>query len=404
MKTYTCVCGGLLFFQNVVCVHCGRALGFLPEPLLMTSLEPEGKDLWRPTKGPTDKLYRKCQNYWEKGVCNWMVPEEAKDEAFCISCRLDEIIPDLSKEENRILWTQIEGAKRRLVYSLIRLKLPIASKKDDPDAGVAFRFLSDELTPDGKTASHVMTGHDHGIITLNIAEADDATREALRHAMNEPYRTLLGHFRHEIGHYYWDRLIRDTEYLAPFRELFGDEQADYDQALKKYYEAGALPDWQTGFISAYATAHPWEDWAETWAHFLHIQDALEVANDFGLAGKRVLLEEECGDGTHPSKQSTFDEVILSWSQLTVALNSINRSMGHADLYPFILSPAVIGKLRFIYEVIVSRKAAAPVLEPNSVPVSDEGRREEPATRNMLAPEASEPSDAPAPEKPATVPT
>jgi hypothetical protein len=369
MKTYNCICGEMIFFQNVVCVNCGRALGFLPEQLLLTSLDPAGDGLWRPTKGEAGKLYKKCENYSENGVCNWMIPEDESKEIFCVSCRLDEIIPDLSKPENRNHWVQIEGAKRRLVYSLIRLKLPLASKKADPGCGVAFRFLSDVISADGKT-SKVMTGHDHGIITLNIAEADDAIREALRHEMNEPYRTLLGHFRHEIGHYYWDRLVKDSVFLDRFRELFGDERPDYDQALAKYYKAGAPADWQEYFISAYSTAHPWEDWAETWAHFLHIQDALEVANDFGLAGKRIFVDQQTQDGKPAlsPKEATFDEVIRSWSELSVALNSINRSMGHADLYPFVLSPAVIAKLSFVYEVIVTREAPAPVLQPTTATV------------------------------------
>lgn len=354
MKTYTCVCGQLLFFQNVVCVNCKRELGFLPDSLWLTSLEPGSDNLWRPTaKAVRGALYKKCRNYAARQVCNWMVPLLENDE-FCASCRLNEIIPDLSSDQNRNLWALIENAKRRLVYSLIRLKLPIASKKEDPQQGLAFHLLSDVVNPDGST-SKVLTGHDQGLITLNIAEADDSAREKMRHAMNEPYRTLLGHFRHEIGHYYWDRLVRDTKFLAPCRALFGDEQTDYAQALHQYYKSGAPADWQNAHISAYATAHPWEDWAETWAHFLHIQDALEVANDFGLVGKRILLnpQEKKVKSWLSSRQTGFDEVIAAWSELVVALNSINRSMGLSDLYPFVLSPAVVAKLRFIYEVIVA---------------------------------------------------
>ena len=354
MKTYTCVCGQLIFFQNAACVNCSRQIGFLPDLLWLTSLDPADDGFWRPTaKEAGGALYKKCTNYAESGVCNWMVPQEA-EEAFCESCRLNEIIPDLSSQENRDRWALTEGAKRRLVYSLLRLRLPIASKQDDPERGLAFRFLSDAVNPDG-TSSKVMTGHENGIITLNIAEADDAAREKIRHAMNEPYRTLLGHFRHEIGHYYWDRLVRDTKFLEPFRALFGDDRADYAAALQQYYKSGAPANWQEHHISAYATSHPWEDWAETWAHFLHIQDTLEVANDFGLAGKQILLDaqEKTGKPKLSSKQTTFDEVIGAWSELAVALNSMNRSMGLPDLYPFVLSPAVVAKLLFIYEVIIA---------------------------------------------------
>jgi hypothetical protein len=369
MKTYTCVCGQLLFFQNVACVNCGRELGFLPGELRLASLEPAGNGNWQPTGIDRNAavLYRKCRNYERAAVCNWMISEQETEDPFCVSCRLNEVIPDLSNDINRGLWALVEAAKRRVVYSVIRLNLPIANKKVDPQCGLAFRFLSDLVNPDGST-SKVLTGHDHGVITLNIAEADDATRETVRHAMKEPYRTLLGHFRHEIGHYYWDRLVRDTDFLAPYRELFGDEQTDYMLALNQYYKSGAPPDSQDSYISAYATAHPWEDWAETWAHFLHIQDALEVANDFGLVGKRILLDqqEKTGQPLLSREQTAFDEVIVAWSEFAVALNSINRSMGLPDLYPFVLSGAVIEKLRFVYQVIVGSATAAAVEAPAGV--------------------------------------
>jgi hypothetical protein len=360
MKTYPCVCGQRLFFQNTLCVKCNRELGFLPDRLWMTSLEPAEDGLWRPTaKEAQGNLYRKCQNYTDFGVCNWMVPRTRENETFCTSCRLNEIIPDLTVNQNQALWASVEGAKRRLVYTLLRLKLPVASKKDDAQGGIAFRFLSEPENSDA-SAPKVLTGHDHGTITLNIAEADDATRERTRHAMHEPYRTLLGHFRHEIGHYYWERLVQGTSFLEPFRELFGDEQADYSEALNRYYQAGAPPNWPESYISAYATAHPWEDWAETWAHFLHIQDTLEVASDFGLAKIEVPLN--AGSDRSASQASapptTFENAIAAWSELAIAMNSINRSMGHLDLYPFVFPPPVIAKWNFIYRVIVAGGEAA----------------------------------------------
>src|SRR6202142_506535 len=283
MKTYSCVCGQLIFFQNVACVNCGRELGFLPEELRLASPEPAGDGLWRPTgtRQNQEGLYRKCQNYVKAAVCNWMIPEKEKDETFCASCRLNEVIPDLSNDINVALWALVEAAKRRVIYSLIRLNLPITRKKDDPQNGLAFRFLSDIVNPDG-TTTKVLTGHDEGVITLNIAEADDATRETVRHAMKEPYRTLLGHFRHEIGHYYWDRLVRDTPHIDRFRALFGDERADYAAALQSHYSAKSDAHYSDSFISDYASAHPWEDFAETFAHYLHMDDTLETANDFGL--------------------------------------------------------------------------------------------------------------------------
>lgn len=353
MKTYTCTCGQLLFFENSECVNCKREVGFLPDLICTTSLEPAKDGLFAPTTEEAHgRLYKKCQNYTQAGVCNWMIPEDKTEESFCASCRLDVIIPDQTVPENVTLWGKTEAAKRRLIYSCLRLKLPLASREDDPEHGLGFRFLADTPKPDG-TVEHVVTAHDQGIITLNIIEADDASREQIRLQMKEPYRTLLGHFRHESGHYYWDRLVSDTPFLEKFRQVFGDESQSYDEAMKKYYATGEPANWQDNYISAYATMHPWEDWAESWAHYLHIQDTLEVAADFGLVGKRIKIDPKGNaDGAKASlKAKPFAQVLETWAELTVALNSINRSMGHHDLYPFILSQTVIDKLRFISEVI-----------------------------------------------------
>ena len=359
MKTFNCTCGELTFFENVTCVVCGRELGFLPDVLTLSSLEPVENGLYRSTDPKTGKrLYKKCQNYAQQSVCNWMIPVDTaagqKSESFCASCRLNQTIPDLSRKANHALWLRMELAKRRLIYTLLNFRLPIASKLDDPVNGLSFAFLEDQVKPDG-SVSKVLTGHEDGLITLNIAEADDSVREKIRLAMGEPLRTLLGHFRHEIGHYYWDRLVRGTKNMDRFRKLFGNEEANYARALQEHYAKGAPANWQDNYISAYATAHPWEDWAESWAHFMHIQDALEVANDFGLVGKAIRIDPKDA-GRKPwlaSEQVTFEGVLGAWMELTIALNSINRSMGLADTYPFVLSPSVVDKLGFIYEVIAS---------------------------------------------------
>jgi len=364
MKTFTCTCGQLLFFENVKCVQCSRELGFLPDLLCLTSLDPQKDGTYRSTtKEMAGNGYRKCKNYTADSVCNWMIPQNSKAD-FCVSCRLDETIPDLSINKNRDLWKLVEAAKRRLVYTLLSLRLPILNRQDDPKQGLAFRFLADGPTPD----TMVLTGHDEGLITLNIVEADDAEREKRRISMKEPYRTLLGHFRHEIGHYYWDRLIANTKYIEPFRAVFGDERPDYNEALKKYYARTPDPNWQNNFISVYATAHPWEDWAETWAHYLHIQDTLEVALQFGLVDRRVVLDaKEPRSWFFSSKEKSFEEKIEAWSDLTIALNSINRSMGLHDIYPFVLSDPVVQKLRFISDVIAGRDISKPAPVPKAAP-------------------------------------
>jgi hypothetical protein len=362
MKTFNCACGELTFFENVTCLVCGRELGFLPDVLRLSSLEPAGNGVFKASEAGNGKqLYKKCQNYAKESVCNWMIPvgtsSGQENDPFCISCRLNQTIPDLSREKNHALWLRMEVAKRRLVYSLLNFKLPVANKKDDPEQGLAFTFLEDQVNPDG-SVSKVLTGHDHGLINLNLLEADDSVREKIRASMGEPHRTLLGHFRHEIGHYYWDRLVRGTRFIDRFHEIFGDEGADYAEALKQYYSKVPGANWQDNFISAYATAHPWEDWAESWAHFMHIQDTLEVANDFGLVGKFVRVDpHDAGRKTWlSSEQQTFEGTIGAWAELTIALNSINRCMGLSDTYPFVISPGIVNKLGFIFEVISAGSA------------------------------------------------
>jgi hypothetical protein len=349
MKTFSCACGEMIYFDNIACVTCGREVGFLPDLVNLCSLEkPDDKGLYPPSAAEAKgKLYKKCQNYAQNNTCNWMVPAE-NPEPFCTSCRLDLVIPDLTRPENVAHWGAIEMAKRRLIYSALRLKLPLANRADDPQGGLGFRFMADTLNPDGSVATKVITEHNDGVITLNLNEADDSVREKMRTSMKEPYRTLLGHFRHESGHYYWDRLVRDTKFIEPYRALFGDERQDYNEAMKKYYATGAPADWGNSYISMYATMHSWEDWAETWAHYLHVQDTLEVANDFGLVGKRIKIDPIKEGAVKPKP---FDEVMEAWAELSIALNCINRSMGLRDLYPFVLSKRVIDKLRFVSDVI-----------------------------------------------------
>src|SRR5262249_16709064 len=121
----------------------------------------------------------------------------------------------------------------------------------------------------------IVTGHSAGLIILNLAEADDVERESRRVAFREPYRTLLGHFRHEVGHFYWDLLVAETKLKAPFRLIFGDESRNYQDELRAYHDRVDRSYDHATFISEYASAHPWEDWAETFAHFLHIVSALD---------------------------------------------------------------------------------------------------------------------------------
>ena len=333
MRTFRCTCGARVFFENTQCLTCSRELGFLPNRLTLSTLEPSDAGDYR--AGNAKGTYKKCQNYVEHGVCNWMI-DVADPQPLCLACRLNNVIPNLANPESRELWAGVETAKRRLVYTLSRLKLPLVPKSEDPQGGLAFDIKA-EVGSEG-----VLTGHADGLITLNLSEADPVAREKMRIAMNEQYRTLLGHFRHEVGHYYWQRLIRDSIHLEPFRALFGDERANYAQALRRHYENGAPAGFAESYISAYASAHPWEDWAETFAHYLHVIDTLETAHHFGFTSDvpRQVSVVYITD---------FDLLMREWLEITVALNALNRSMGLPDAYPFAISATVRDKLAFVHQ-------------------------------------------------------
>ena len=276
MKVFHCDhCRQLVFFENSQCVSCGHWLAYLPDARCMGSLDQDDRGLWRsPMPSLKNAGYRLCRNYTEQSVCNWAIPMQ-DDRELCGSCRLTRVIPDLNVEGNKSAWYRLETAKRRLVYSLMGLELPLESESDRSALPLAFEFLS------GTWEEPIFTGHSDGVITINIAEADDAEREKRRHQLHEPYRTVLGHFRHEVGHYYWERLIANSYRHYQFRQLFGDERIDYQESLNRHYANGPSAGWEQQFISAYASSHPWEDWAETWAHYLHMFDALETAVRLG---------------------------------------------------------------------------------------------------------------------------
>ena len=307
--------------------------------------------MWHIHSEPT-RRYRFCINA-EVQACNWLIAEGEGDR-FCKACRHNRSIPDLSSPDNLRRWRLLEVAKHRLFYTLLRLKLPLVTRDQDPTHGLAFDFLAVPLDGQG---TKVMTGHDDGLITIAVSEADDAERERMRLAMGENYRTLLGHFRHEVGHWFWDVLVRDGDpgHLEAFRALFGDEREDYSEALKRHYYKGPKEDWAEEFITPYASSHPWEDWAETWAHYLHIVDTLETAYAFGMHVRPRIAPDAAltaDPDTDPyASTAEVQSFVDNWLPLTFALNSLNRSMGQPDLYPFIISPKVIEKLDFVHKVV-----------------------------------------------------
>ncbi|MEO1089425.1 MAG: putative zinc-binding metallopeptidase [Pseudomonadota bacterium] len=352
MRLFACgSCGQTLYYENTRCERCGHELGFATADLALSALRPDGSVWWR-LDAPEGR-YRRCANTWAIG-CNWLVDVDAwPGSDFCDSCALTQMKPDQSVAGNGERWEQLERAKRRLLYGVRRLGLDLTPRSVDPGAGLAFEFLAD--VPGQQP---IRTGHANGVITVNIAEADAVESTRQRELMDELYRTPLGHFRHEIGHYYWDRLVLPTPSLERFRALFGDERADYGAAMERHYLQGPPGDWSERVVSAYASMHPWEDWAETFAHYLHIVDTLETAASFGLSVDPALGTAPAVDKAElvdacraPSAAALVD----AWLPLTFAMNSLNRAMGLPDLYPFVLSPPVVAKLELVHQVIAEAR-------------------------------------------------
>jgi hypothetical protein len=356
MKVYVCGnCKNPLYFENSLCLSCKHPVGFDAETLSMITLDEKKPGEFVAMKG--QQAYRFCENA-SHDTCNWLISPES-DSPFCRACILNDTIPSLENPDNLFKWKRIEVAKHRLIYSLLRLRLPVAPKENNEGPGIAFDFMAD-VSP----AQRVMTGHNEGTITLNIEEADEAERVRNKLDLGERYRTLLGHFRHEIGHYYWDLLIKDQPASDGFRKLFGDDRQDYAEALKTYYQNGAPTDWMDHFISPYASAHPWEDWAETWAHYLHMLDTLGTAHSFGLKPDGIALpfeafradvlaqiEPELIAHGQADDSTRFLSLLNGWLKLTSALNELSRGMGQPDFYPFVLPPPAVCKLYFVHTLI-----------------------------------------------------
>lgn len=355
MRLFRCDhCGNALYFENVTCLRCASDLAFLPGRMDLCAVEPAGDatgGLWRRKAmgSPADaSRWRMCQHRQATRSCNFAMAQ-ADPNALCVSCRLTRVLPDLSVPGNLQRWYRIEVAKRRLFFTLARLGLVPLEPPGGQAVGPLFEFKQD------LPGEPVLTGHEAGVITLNVAEADEDERARRRVALHEPYRTLLGHLRHESGHYYWDRLVGEAGGHGAFRRMFGDERTDYPQALAAHYRRGnEVPNWQERFVSAYASAHPWEDWAETWAHYLHMVDLLETAASHGTRVQGAMggvgPPQEVEDPfNHPPER--FDELVAQWVPLTLLVNSLNRSLGQEDAYPFALSPGALEKLRFVHGLI-----------------------------------------------------
>lgn len=353
MAPYPCPnCKRLVHFEVRICPACAFTLGYDPASDGFLFLGDDAT-IWRDGGGKPHQVVV-CANNNAYDVCNWLVPT-ADSTPYCRACRHNRTIPDLTIATVPERWGKIEQAKRRMFHTLLKLHLPLATKTEETEKiqGLAFDFLYDPAA-EQQRQPQIFTGHDGGVVTLNLIEADDVERERIRRRMGEPYRTLLGHFRHEVGHHYWTRLVEhDPAERTAFRQIFGDESIDYAQALDAHYRAGNNKVWTDDYVSFYATSHPWEDFAETFAHYLHMVDTLATIGGFGLR-----MAPFPGPEAHPPVAVTFDPYQASTDMLAAqmapysfALNTVNRSMGLPDLYPFHLSPAITRKIDYVNRLI-----------------------------------------------------
>ena len=339
MKTFHCQCGQTVFFDNAICLACNTVLAYSFEQARMLSLQaaPEaGAEVWRDIQ--EGGLYRFCGNRSQHDICNGIIQHDSH-ESFCVACRLNNTIPDLGVAENLPRWRRIEQAKRRLIYGLLALELPLTFPVAGFPRGIMFDFLEDQRSNPNVPDEFVSTGHRNGLITINVLEADDVERARQRQQSAERYRTVLGHFRHEAGHYYYELLVTKPE---AFAAQFGDPALDYNGALSNHYNFGPMPGWESYYVSAYASVHPLEDWAECFAHYLHTLDTIETAVARGVIPP---LEDD----------KDIDEVLNCWGELAVTINELNRSLGLLDAYPFVVTPMVANKLRFIHQAIQNQR-------------------------------------------------
>jgi hypothetical protein len=347
MKNYSCTkCGNKVYFENVRCVRCNSALGFDSVKLATVALAAEGSadafgfKLFKVVGAKGVGLVRYCANS-AQGACNWLTPAE-EGNGLCAACDLNRTIPNLNEAGGLNAWRELERAKKRLVYSLKRFGLPVDATNEGAGK-LTFDFVRD-----------AMTGHLDGVITIDISEADSVQRERQRQLFGEPYRALLGHLRHESGHFYWHYLVERTGRIEGFRALFGDERADYNEALQRHHAIGPPVDWEKQHVSSYASMHPWEDWAETWAHYLHMVSAVDTAEAEGMEPRASGL---IFGSVWPFKKSDiyreldFQALMDRWIPLSTALNSMSRCMGHEDFYPFVIPTTAYEKLAFVHDVI-----------------------------------------------------
>lgn len=336
MRRFACDrCGQPVPFEALECVTCGSELGYVSERHAVGLIIATDDPALYEVPGDDGRWWRCMNAAWG---CNWMLRAVAGD-VWCRSCRLTRGRPDEARPQSIDAWMAAEAAKRRLVHQLDSLGLPIEPRTSSTPDGLVFDFV--HLPDEG-----AVTGHLDGVITLDLAEVDDLHRHRVRRELDEQFRTIIGHLRHEIGHHYWNRLVGESNHLAELRSLFGDDRADYGKAIAAHY-ATSTGRWDTDrYITAYAAVHPLEDWAETFAHYLHIVDATDTAVAHGLL-------QPSGPASFDVVALDFVEILARWEPVRIGINEVAISLGRPAVYPFAPSGLVAEKLSFVHRRVVA---------------------------------------------------
>lgn len=339
MRVFHCDrCGNVVSFSAQTCPHCSSLLGYVPRQRTIRLLEPANDPVSYEIDGEEQLAWRCLNSAWG---CNWMVPTRSGN-VWCRSCQLTRGRPDEAQPDAVEAWAIAEFAKRRLVHQLDEIRLPIELRSDSVPDGLAFDLV--HIPGEGG-----ITGHFDGVVTLDLAETDDGHREDLRRQLGETFRTVIGHLRHEIGHHYWARLVAGSDEMAEFRTVFGDERVDYAEAVERHY-ASVTGRWdQTRFVTSYAASHPLEDWAETFAHYLHIVDVVDTAVAHDLIppeSSAVLIADAVGT-------LELGGILEAWRPINSAVNAIAEALGVPAVYPFDPVGAVVDKLAFVHRQIAA---------------------------------------------------
>ncbi len=330
-------CRTFVYLDALTCPDCEADLGYNIETRTFLGVRHGRVEI-------DGRRWYTCSN--REWACNWLVREDAPA-GRCFSCRLTRRRPEADDTVALEKLAKTEEAKRRLILQLGDLGLPIVPW-DVEEGGLGFDLISS--LSDGKP---VTIGHANGIITIDLAESLDDRREALRVRLGEPYRTMLGHLRHEVGHYYQTGLLTDDAAWDRCRALFGDERASYRDAISRHYKLGAPADWHESFLSEYATMHPWEDFAETFAHYLHITGTLQTAAMIGIHLDHSVTNLRDTDviPLESYRDEPIQLLLTDGEWMSQAFNRINRAMGVGDLYPFTIAGPVRHKLEFVHDIV-----------------------------------------------------